>query len=145
MLLSDNDCADAIQEAVLKAYKSISTLKHPEFFKTWFIRILINECKKINVQKNKVIPMEEVILEKLVSNGIDESLAIQQMLNLLENELRDVVILYYFEDLPIKDISGMLKIPQGTVKSRLSRARQKLSTLIKTDFEGSDNFERKSI
>ncbi|WP_207647693.1 sigma-70 family RNA polymerase sigma factor [Clostridium frigidicarnis] len=144
ILKSDNDCADAIQETILKSYKAITTLKHPEFFKTWIIRILINECKKINIQKNKVIPMEDVIIEKSFNN-FEENLLIQDTLNLLENDLKDVVLLYYIEDLSVKDISDILNIPKGTVKSRLSRARTKLAIILRKDFKESDVYETEGI
>jgi RNA polymerase sigma-70 factor (ECF subfamily) len=47
ILKSDNECADAIQESILKAFKSVGGLREPQYFKTWLIRILINECKVI--------------------------------------------------------------------------------------------------
>lgn len=143
-LSSDNDCADAIQETILKAYKAINSLKQPQFFKTWLIRILINECKNIIVQKNKVIPMEEIIFEKS-TNNLDENLSMQEILNLLENDLRNIVLLYYFEDMAIKEISSVLDIPEGTVKSRLSRARKKLANILRKDLMEVDNYDRKSI
>lgn len=59
-LKTDTDCADAIQETILKAYKMIRSLKQPQYFKTWLIRILINECKHVLNVKNKVIPMEDL-------------------------------------------------------------------------------------
>ncbi|MCM0649045.1 sigma-70 family RNA polymerase sigma factor [Clostridium swellfunianum] len=144
ILQSDNDCADAMQETILKAYKAIESLKEPQFFKTWLIRILINECKKTNMQKGRIIPMEEITSERIV-NDIEDSLSVQELLNTLENDLRSVASLYYFEDLPIKDISGMLSIPEGTVKSRLSRARKKLAEVLKPNLKGSELYGRTSI
>ena len=44
ILKNDSDCADAVQEAIFKAYKSLDKLKNPEYFKTWIIRILVNTC-----------------------------------------------------------------------------------------------------
>ncbi|WP_040210427.1 sigma-70 family RNA polymerase sigma factor [Clostridium polynesiense] len=144
MLYSDSDCADAIQETILKAYKNIASIKNPQFFKTWLIRILINECNKINNYKKKVIPMEEIFPDSQ-GTGITDSLSIEHSISLLEDDLKEAVILYYFEDLPVKEISRVLNIPEGTVKSRLSRARVKLAKSLGNDFQRSDNCERRSI
>jgi len=53
ILKKDEECVDAIQEAILKAYYSIHKLKEPSYFKTWITRILINECYKILNNKKK--------------------------------------------------------------------------------------------
>lgn len=135
ILQSDNDCADAIQETILSAYKSISFLKQPDYFKTWLIRILINQCNKLLKQKSKVIPMDE-FLEQQHAYSNYENIEIQEIVNSLEDELRTIVILYYFEDLPIREISSILEIPEGTVKSRLSRARKRLRILVESDITG---------
>ena len=144
ILQSDNDCADAIQETILKAYKSINSLRQPQFFKTWLIRILINECKKINIQKNKTIPMEEIVPDTSFSDTEDNVL-LHEIINLLESDLRTVVLLYYFEDLAVKEISDILDIPEGTVKSKLSRARRKLANILNDRLKEEWNYDRKSI
>ncbi|MCY6958515.1 sigma-70 family RNA polymerase sigma factor [Clostridium brassicae] len=144
MLQSDDDCADAIQETILKAYKAISNLKQPQFFKTWLIRILINECNNIYKLKGKVIPIQEIEVtsfEKSAVNRIDDNIIVEEMLNSLDNELKNIVILFYFEGFSIKDISYLLEIPEGTVKSRLSRSRGKLRNAFKNDFMGSECYE----
>jgi RNA polymerase sigma-70 factor (ECF subfamily) len=58
ILESDFDAADAIQETIISAYTNIGKLKKDEFFKTWLIRILINECKKILHRSNKTVSIE---------------------------------------------------------------------------------------
>jgi RNA polymerase sigma-70 factor (ECF subfamily) len=145
MLESEEDCADAIQETILKAYKSIRNLRETQFFKTWLIRILINECNNIYKIKGKVIPIceiEKTASEVSIINDVDNTIVIQEMLNHLQNELRTIVILYYFEDFSVKDISDLLSVPEGTVKSRLSRARNKLKNAFNISFIGSDCCEQ---
>ncbi|MBW9156224.1 RNA polymerase sigma factor [Clostridium tagluense] len=145
MLQSDDDCADAIQEAILKAYKSIDNLKEIKFFKTWLVRILINECHNINKVKSKIIPVNEIretACDKSVITTIDDNIEMQEILNCLENDLKSVVVLYYFEEFSIKEISSMIGIPEGTVKSRLSRARLKLKVILNKDVDGGECYER---
>ncbi len=60
ILRRDEDCADAMQEATLKAYKSLSTLRKPEYFKTWMIRILINECNQLLRNRQRTVVMDEL-------------------------------------------------------------------------------------
>lgn len=135
ILKSDNECADAIQEAILKAYKSIGGLREPQYFKTWLTKILINECNRILRNNRKVIPIEEY-MDQAYTLDPYEKLEIQEAVSSLEDEFRIVVILFYFEDMTIKDIAKMLDIPEGTVKSRLSRARERLSKQLKVVSEG---------
>ncbi|MDQ0048176.1 RNA polymerase sigma-70 factor (ECF subfamily) [Paenibacillus polymyxa] len=54
---NDEDCADAIQETVVKAFSNVHRLKEPAYFKTWIIRILINECNWIIRKKKRVYPV----------------------------------------------------------------------------------------
>jgi RNA polymerase sigma-70 factor (ECF subfamily) len=135
ILKSDNECADAIQETILKAYKSIAALREPQYFKTWITKILINECNRILRNNRKVIPIEEFI-DQAYKLDAYEKIEIQEAVNSLEDVFRVVVILFYFEDLSIKDIAQTLDIPEGTVKSRLSRARDRLSKMLKFQNEG---------
>ena len=64
LLRNDADCADAIQEAIVKAFSSIHTLRKDSFGKTWLVRILINECYAIMRQERKLVPMESYALEE---------------------------------------------------------------------------------
>ena len=59
ILKNDSDCADAVQETLLKAYEKLHTLKQDQFFRTWITRILINECNGILRKKKHVISYEE--------------------------------------------------------------------------------------
>lgn len=129
ILENEEDASDAISNATLKAYEKIATLRQLEFFKTWITRILINECNAIIKQKQKVIYIDsytENQNDTYTSNN-ETSIDVKQAMNKLEKELNQIVILYYFDDLSVEEISNMLEIPKGTVKSRLSRARQVLA------------------
>ncbi|WCN36815.1 sigma-70 family RNA polymerase sigma factor [Aneurinibacillus uraniidurans] len=126
ILKSDTECLDAAQEAVMKAYASIRSVREPKFFKTWLIRIVMNECQRIIRQKKRVIPMEEII-EQQACSTFEGDMALQDAVQALEDDLRIVIMLYYFEDLSVKEMARLLEIPEGTVKSRLTRARTKLA------------------
>lgn len=131
LLKSDSDCADAIQEAILKAYQSVSNLREPKYFKTWLLRILINECHKLLQLRNKVIPLPQAQEHSGQEAGYAR-IEVAEAVASLEDDLRMVVCLHYYDDLAIKDIAALLQIAEGTVKSRLHRAREKLASYMAT-------------
>ncbi|MGA4722112.1 sigma-70 family RNA polymerase sigma factor [Fictibacillus nanhaiensis] len=134
ILKSDHECADAIQEAILKAFKRINTLKHPQFFKTWLVRILINECYYIVKQNKKIFSIEninEIAYEKVDSFDVIE---IDKAIKQLISEQQVIIILFYYEEFSIKEIMEMLNLREGTVKSRLHRARLHLAKLLRFHF-----------
>lgn len=129
ILENQEDASDAISNATLKAYEKIKTLRQAEFFKTWITKILINECNAIIKQKKNLIYIENYKenQEDTYTNDSEMTLDIKQAMKKLNKELKQIVILYYFNDLSTETIAEMLKIPKGTVKSRLSKARQILA------------------
>jgi RNA polymerase sigma-70 factor, ECF subfamily len=130
MLSEKQDIEDAIQNCIIKAYEGVIYLRRNEFFKTWIIRILINECKYIMKNNNRVIHIEEVNTDIAVNDNYN-NLELTNAVSLLEEDLKIVTTLFYFEDIPQKDIAKILGIPEGTVRSRLSRARNKLYDILK--------------
>lgn len=133
ILRDDNDIADAMQETIYSAYKGISDLKNAEMFKPWLLRIMVNKCNDILRKQDKVIPVEEVEEVIVVDEYKVHNNYIYEAVETLEDDLKILVMLYYYEDMAIEDISNRLKIPKGTIKSRLSRARAKLYKSLKED------------
>ena len=129
MTKNDDDALDCIQEAILQAYISIKDLRQDEYFKTWLIKILINKCNAL-LKKNKKILNLDVSIAENDKVEQSEKLELKDSINNLDSDLKIIVILYYYEDMSIKDISESLNIPQGTIKSRLSRARSKLKEML---------------
>lgn len=139
ILRTEEEIADAVSNTIVIVFEKIQTLKNEEFFKTWLTRILINECYKICKQNKKIIYLENCNQETLSYNDTYVDFEVRNLVKKLEKDLREVVILYYFEDFSVKEISKIIKIPEGTVKSRLSRARKELEkNLVKNDEERRD-------
>lgn len=128
-LSDDHDCSDAISEAILNSYKSLKKLKDPTAFKSWLMKILVNEAKKISLQKGSVLVSE--IAEVSVIQDDYNTIEIMQLVKMLDSDLSTVLILFYFEDFKVSEISSILNIPEGTVKSRLSTARKKISEILR--------------
>lgn len=131
ILKSAEACADAIQEAIVKAYSSIGSLKEPQYFRTWLIRILINVCNQMRLSSKKVVLIEEWMEQQPDQSASSyDRVEIQEAVDALEDEFRVIVTLFYFEDLSIKEIAQSLDLREGTVKSRLNRARSKLAAWL---------------
>ncbi|RUS45169.1 RNA polymerase sigma factor [Cohnella sp. AR92] len=124
----DEDCADAMQETVLRAYRSLSGLKEPAYFKTWLVRIHINECKRMLQSRKVYVPLTDG-MDPQVNEAGYVVMEIREMVDRLEAPLRTVIRLYYYGDLTVKEIAEQLSLPEGTVKSRLHRARELLASL----------------
>lgn len=128
ILIYDSDCEDAVQEAILKAYAGINGLKNEAFFKTWLIRILINECYKI-LRRNK----KSVSIDEIGEIGEAEDYHYSELytaIHRLGEKYRPVTVLYYIEGYSVEETGEILKIPPGTVKSRLSKARTLLKNYL---------------
>ncbi|MDO4523542.1 MAG: sigma-70 family RNA polymerase sigma factor [Eubacteriales bacterium] len=127
ILFHDEDCADAIQETIVKAFSKIETLRNDKYVKTWLMRILINECYTILRTAGKTVlleePYEKTSME--IEDMVDYS-DLYKAVNSLKEELRLPVILYYAEGFQIREISRILEITEGAVQKRLARARMKL-------------------
>ena len=135
ILKNDDDACDAIQEALMSSYKSLGTLQNKEYFVTWITRILINKCYDI-ISKNKKISfvdgeVTESTLGYYDTYKVESSL--EATLNKIDKDLKEVVVLYYYDELSVSEIANILLIPDGTVKSRLSRARSQISMIIKKE------------
>lgn len=129
ILVSETDIEDAIQSTILLSYKNINNLKNDKFFKTWLIRILINECNKIYNVNKKCVNFNEV--KDNYTNDKYENIDLKKAIDRLSDELRLPIILFYFEDLKISEISELMNIPIGTVKSRLARAKVKIAEFVR--------------
>ena len=125
---NESDCEDAVQQAILTAYDKLDNLRNEKFFKTWLTRILINECYKIRRKNGFVISFEDYTADIPSDVKIDNEL--RDAVFRLPIKLRSVIVLYYIEGYSVEETAYMLKLPQGTVKSRLHKARKLLKTML---------------
>lgn len=139
----DEDCADAFQETTLKVYQSLHTLRKPQYFKTWVIRILINECNQLLRSRSRTVAVPDVPESGDGSRYYENSskLDLNEAVDRLDETLRIVVHLFYFQDLPVRQIAGVLDISEGAVRARLHRARGILAETVKPIREGKLAYE----
>lgn len=129
ILMNDEDAADAISETILTCFEKLGTLKESRYFKTWMTKILMNKCYGIIRANKRMVYVEE--LPEQSSEGDMNSLEWKEAMNALDEKYRIVLILYYAQGFQTKEIAKILKIPDSTVRTRLSRGRQQLAEYLK--------------
>ena len=125
LLIRDADCADAIQEAIVKAFTNLHTLRQDSYAKTWLVRILINECYTLMRREKRLVPLEEYQQPENVQESKDYT-DLYEAVRRLPPDIRICVILYYLEGYSIKETANILKVTESAVKNRLARARNKM-------------------
>ncbi len=130
---NEETALDIVQEAITRALKNINKLKNQEYVKTWFYRILVNECLQYIKKNKRIITCElQEIENKIVWNdnisidGID----VYKYVQTLNEKLKTVIILRFFEDMKIDEIAQITKTNVNTVKSRLYRGLEELNKLM---------------
>lgn len=130
ILAKDEDCADAMQEAIIKAYQNLEQLREPKHFKSWFSKILIHQCYRLHSKRKKVISLHETTQQEIPTQAPYERVEFRDLVSRLEEPFRLVVTLYYLEKYSLQEVADILEVPSGTVKSRLYRARQMLQNFL---------------
>ena len=133
-LNSANDIDDVIQMTIEQALKNIKKLRHPQYIKTWLIKILINNCNIVFKRKNSKVEYDENIKvdSRDYNDEINSKLDFYILIKALNDKEKIAITLYYSENLTTKEISKILKEPESTIRNRIARAVKKL----KNKFEG---------
>lgn len=134
ILGNDEDCADAMQNAILHAFEKLYTLRDEKYFKTWLTRILINECNHIIRSRKEQIPYEDYY-EVQTRAGQEDYSPVYEAVMELEDHYRTPLILFYVEGFSVKEICQILKLSQSTVKTRLYRGRKLLKEKLAGVYE----------
>ncbi len=124
-LRDEEDVADAMAETVLICYEKIGTLRQSAYFKTWMIRILINQCKDMIRKQKKSLPIE-IIPETESSKGEDGIREFRELIEPLKEKDRSIFTLYYVYGLKIKEIAEYMEMNENTVTSHLRRGKEAL-------------------
>ena len=132
-LKQEADRNDAVQEALLKAWKNLRKLREESYFRTWLIRILIRECVNIQRGQQRTWPVERVPEKSTEETGRD--IGLRDAILALPEPLRIVIVLKYMEEYPVEEIARILRVPKGTVCSRLARARRRMKEYLKEEAE----------
>ncbi len=131
--LSYSDCDDVLQESALKAWQYRGQLRQKAYFKTWATRILINECKRMLKKNRRMLPVAQIPENQMpVFTGEDAGFdrMLHDALYALEIKYRLPLTLKYRDGYSVDEIARILRLPSGTVTTRLYRARTKLKQIL---------------
>jgi len=140
LITGDHQLAeDATQEAFLKAFTNLHTLRDIDKFSSWVSVIASNYAIDL-LRKKKRMVFSDNISQYADHNPVsspqeswekcEASQEVREALSLLEAEEREILVLKYFHELSIKEIAAAMQVPTGTIKSRLFRARKRVETLL---------------
>ena len=120
-LRDENDSIDAVCDAVEKALLNIRKLKQPKYFKTWFMRIVINECKMQLREKQKVIHSADELYESEDRRGAtsEDGIDLKECLKKLSENDRILIYMKYYMGYTLEEIAESTGIPTGTVKTKI--------------------------
>ena len=130
IVLNQEDAEDVVSEAILKAYSHLNHLRHLKKMKAWIFQIVVNESKNCLSKRKDFMCFDN--MEYLTESEQEEGTAtdLLEYVYQLEDSFRFVVLLYYFDGFSVKETANILNLSEGTVKSRLSRARGKLKNYL---------------
>ena len=119
---------DAVQETFLRAFRGYGSFRKDSSEKTWLTRIAVNVCKSA-LRRERPLPLSEAPEGSYEARFRDDT--VLQAVCALPDKLREVVLLYYFQELSTPEIAQMLHLPRNVITARLSRARAQLKTDLK--------------
>lgn len=125
---------DAVQETFIKAYRALSSFRNESNLKTWLMKIAINTCRDMQRGSwwkhiNRAVTLDQ--LNSAIHPVSDDMISLNMEVAKLPMKLREVVLLYYYQDMTTEEIADALGIAPSTVSSRLKKAREKLRLAMK--------------
>jgi RNA polymerase sigma factor (sigma-70 family) len=139
LILRDPELArDAVQEALIRAWRDLPGLRDPERFDAWLHRLTVNACLDLaRRRRRRVIEVELDTIDAPTVGDHAGALADREVVDAamrrLDEHGRAIVVLHYFLGMPLTDVAATLGIPVGTVKSRLHRALGEMRASVETD------------
>ncbi|QOR68938.1 sigma-70 family RNA polymerase sigma factor [Cytobacillus suaedae] len=131
---NENDAVEIYQQTIIRAYEGLPKLNEPKYFSTWITRILINCCKTYIAKRKNIELVDPVDIEdvKTVSNSnLEEHLDLWNALYQLDEKYKTVILLRFYQDYSVTQISAILQFPEGTVKTYIRRGLQALRVQLK--------------
>ncbi|MDV4152520.1 sigma-70 family RNA polymerase sigma factor [Clostridium sp. AL.422] len=121
-LKNKDDAMDVIHESIVKAYRKLDNIKDLNSIDKWFIRLLINTSIDYIRKNSKMILMEDKDMEALINNSKEQGDGFNLLIENLNEELRLIIILKYFNGYKINEISEILNIKESQVKNKIHKA-----------------------
>jgi len=139
MLGSREDAEEALQDALIRAYRALGAYQHRERFAAWFYRILVNRCRSVLAQRQRRRAVEEPTADQdsLTSDaGFVGREQATWLLSRLPADQREVFLLRYVEDLSYADIAAITGVGESALKMRVKRGLEQLRQLLRQGNDG---------
>lgn len=129
------DADDIVQETFLQYHMAKKEFDNEQHIRAWLIRVAVNKAKNVNHSfwRQHKVPLEDYMETLAFETPQDETLF--ETVMKLPEKYRIIIHLYYYEDYPVREIAGILKLTESNVKVRLSRGRKLLKEALKEDWE----------
>jgi RNA polymerase sigma-70 factor (ECF subfamily) len=140
----EDDARDAVQDALVMAWRELASLRDPVAFDAWLTRILVNRCRRglrrVGLTRLHEMPPGEVAEADLphtadVAGAVVDRSALERAFERLTIDERTILVLHYLDGRPVSMIAAVLRIPEGTAKSRLFKARKSLERALEREAE----------
>ena len=136
LILRDPERAeDAVQEALMLAWRNIGALRAAGAWEAWLYRLTVRECQRIAASQRRheiaeAVTQRDDPAEPDFSSSVEDRDRMGRALARLPLEQRTVIVLHFYLDLPLTDAAAILDIPIGTAKSRLHRGLETMRTSV---------------
>ncbi len=130
-----HDRQDAVQEAICKAWKNLSRLRDEEKFRAWLMHILVNECRALwrsSRETPQAEPPDIPDQRDAYENAFRDD-ELHKAIMTLPEKIRLTIVLFYMDGFSQREIAQTLRVPEGTVASRLNQGRKRLKALLKRE------------
>lgn len=134
---NEDTALDIVSDTVIKGYEKIHKLREPAYFKTWLIRVLLNTVHDYFRQNHETADLtllENTPADTSTKIDLEEKMDLYHAIDTLPEKYRSVIVLKYYDELKISEISNILSMPEGTIKAYLHQAKQTLRNYLKEDY-----------
>ena len=138
LILRDTAAAeDATQEALVAAWRSIRGLRDPDRFQAWIHRLLVNECHREGRRVRRAVQPVRAVVQSTADPDASATIGDRDQLDRgfsrLPEDQRVVLVLHYYVGLTLDEVAGVLRLPTGTVRSRLHRGTRAMRAALEAD------------
>ncbi len=128
---NSSDAQEAVAEAVCRAYERYPQLREKEKLPRWLLKITANEARRLCQRRGRTVSWDDLPTEPAIPGRETGDDTLWQAVQTLPRDQREAVVLFYYEDLPTEEIARIVGTSPGAVRVRLSRAREKLRSILK--------------
>jgi RNA polymerase sigma-70 factor (ECF subfamily) len=135
----DDEARDAVQDALVTAWRELAALRDPGAFDAWLTRILVNRCRRglrrVVARRVREVPVDGLAVADEPAGpdeaaGADDRRSMERAFGRLSVEERTLLVLHHLDGRSVAEIAAVLKVPAGTAKSRLFAARRSLDRAL---------------